>query len=254
MGFSAWGTELPPGFRIDGYDWDSAPFTAGEVEVVNPFGNLRARASDDGRIHLQAAIQKFGPEHDGFDLRRTEEEARVRVEVFLPPEIERGKARVDLTVMVPPGVRLSAATDFGNLVVNRFASPLRARSTSGKIKVDTALPVELESTGGAISARLTGAVWQQPSSLATRSGTIEVKLAEDAQVEVQTAGPGGAQLDCTRFRGGCRIEQRGEALTARIGEGGGPLKIIGGTEQVRIESVAVVRPAQTPGAPGNDTR
>jgi hypothetical protein len=238
--------ELPDGFRIGGYEWESGPFTSGEVEALNAYGDIRSRASDDGRVHLAAAIQKFSPEHDRFDFRLTEGDGRLRVEVTLPPAVALGKARGDLAVLVPPGVRLSAATEAGSLVVNRFQSPLRGRTLSGKIKVDSPQPVDLWSESGAISARLTGTGrvldGGAGSSIQTGSGPVELTLADDVQLELWNKGSGEMDMDCTHFRTGCRIERNDATLLVHIGEGGLPLRIRSGGGAIRIGSEAVVRP------------
>ena len=230
------------GFRIDGFSWQGDAIPGGVVELSNPFGDIRSRASEDGNIHFQAVIQKFTPQHDRFTFDINRQDSVLRITPRFPDELSLGKARVDITLLLPPGTQLNARTTSGLIKVDRFRSEMVLRSESGRIKIASALPVDIESVSGDISARLTGQVWERSSRLKTANGQIGVIVAEDAQGKVEITTDGGVAW-LRSANGVAELLKFGKSgLMALRGDGGGLLQVLSDSGDVSFEDRPYPRP------------
>ncbi len=223
------------GFRIDGFSWQGKALPGKTVAIENPFGDIRSRAAEDGHIRLQAIIQKFIPQHDGITFDIEPVEAGLSIRPRLPRGVSLGKGRIDMTLLLPAGTHLDARTTHGGIRISRFRSRARLRSESGSIKIVTPYAVDAHTGEGAVKARFNAREWNAASRLRSDQGSVEVILAEDAQLEI-TARAGGELV----WQDGAAsvaelLTYRDGVLHATRGDGGALLEVTGGGD-VHFES------------------
>jgi hypothetical protein len=96
-------------------------------------------------------------------------------------------ARVDFTVRVPAGVRVSVATVTGDVYATGLHSPVRAASVSGNVHVSSDGSVQANSVSGDVEATL-GRTGGESLQFSTVSGdvTLRVPASIDAEFSART--------------------------------------------------------------------
>jgi DUF4097 and DUF4098 domain-containing protein YvlB len=96
-------------------------------------------------------------------------------------------ARVDFTVRVPAGVRVSMATVSGDVYASGLHSPVRAASVSGSVHVSTDGPVQATSVSGDVEATM-GRAAGESLRFSSVSGnvTLRVPASTDAEFSART--------------------------------------------------------------------
>jgi len=111
------------------------------------------------------------------------------------------RARVDFTVRVPAGVRLSANTVSGDVEARALRGPVTARSVSGDVHVTTSGPVEASTVSGSVVATL-GRTGGEELQFRSVSGnvTLQVPAGIDADFDARTLS-GSIESDFPLDRG-----------------------------------------------------
>jgi hypothetical protein len=196
--------QAPAQVRIDSFRWSGELRAGATVEATNPYGNLLARLAADGRFELSAMIQGFTSGEKDFELHIEPGEALLRIQVlkrsgsravFVRDAAGRFEGRVDVTLMVPPGVALVARTTEGDVQVRGLQSDVRAETTEGDIEVRAEGSVEASTAGGNIVAALHGRSWPRPASLRSGSGAIWIELPQRCSLRLAAAAAGGITVD-----------------------------------------------------------
>jgi len=96
-------------------------------------------------------------------------------------------ARVDFTVRVPAGVRVSMATVTGDVYATGLHSPVRAASVSGSVHVSSDGPVQATSVSGDVEATM-GRAAGESLRFSSVSGnvTLRVPASTDAEFSART--------------------------------------------------------------------
>src|SRR5262249_4797214 len=141
---------------------------ASSVEVLNPYGNILARPAEDGVFEVSAMIQTFTPGPHDFTvlvdpgtsaiLVRVEKKAGSRA-VFVRDSAGRCEGRVDVTVMVPPGLELIAHTTSGDIQARGLRGAVRADAAAGAVEVAAAGAIEAATVSGPIRATVLADEW-----------------------------------------------------------------------------------------------
>jgi DUF4097 and DUF4098 domain-containing protein YvlB len=100
----------------------------------------------------------------------------------------RGEAaRVDFTVRVPAGVRVSMASVTGDVYATGLHSPVRAASVSGSVRVSSDGPVQASSVSGNVEATM-GRTAGESLRFSTVSGNVIVRVpaSTDADFSART--------------------------------------------------------------------
>ena len=85
--------------------------------------------------------------------------------------------RIDVTVMLPAGVRVEATTIGGLVEAKGLTTPATLRSVSGDIRVKSKHPVQADTERGSIVAAFQAVDWTgAAASLTSRTGSIEAWL------------------------------------------------------------------------------
>lgn len=118
-------------------------------------------------------------------------------------------ARVDFTVRVPAGVRVSLASVSGDVYATGLHSPVRAASVSGNVRVSSDGPVQASSVSGDVEATL-GRTAGQSLRFNSVSGdvTLRVPASLDADFSARTLS-GSIDSDFPLTLGGARDRRRG---------------------------------------------
>ena len=166
-----------------------------ELQVFNPYGDVRGRSSADGKLLVVGIIQRFALEQDDAEVLIEEAEGRVKVHTRYPSAERRladGRlnGRIDLSVLVPAGLKMRVETDSGFIEVKGVDRELVARTDSGRIRLTAARAVEAETKTGDLTAVLKDPTALQPARLVTETGALRVDLldAPTLSLRAQTEG------------------------------------------------------------------
>ena len=206
------------------------------IELVNEYGNIRARGTKDGVLALSAMIQKKNSDSHQirFDIDDADEVVKIRVVYDGKQEDTikaKGKRRGDVTIYVPEGVSLNARTHTGLLEVKGLGD-VSLETFSGRVfcRVD-GLP-KVKTYQGDIKAVLKGTAWEQPALLSSTLGTIEVVFPPKASLDVEAVTRGEITTDYS-----VTIEKEKSGLKrarARLGDGGQAVHITNETGIIKI--------------------
>jgi hypothetical protein len=225
-------------FELDSFRWQAEATPQPAVVATNEWGDLRVRTTERGALAVSAMIQKIGATRDEFEIRI--DEGRDRVVVKVLPLVARPRGRVDLTLMIPPGKRLEAATRDG-LAEIKYRGDVRTRTRGGPIAIDTPAHASARSQTGSITAKLSGEAWRRPVSLTSGSGSITIWLPERANLVLRVDTGGGIDVGFPhKIADSGRDRSRVETT---IGQGGAQLRIESGSGDVRVEPYAARRRA-----------
>ena len=203
----------------------------GHLTVDNPFGDLRLRHGGvAGKVEVAAVLQHLRPDGIRLEVRLVEVDGGLTVTVgwpskpdWTPPPPPPGdRSRVDLAVMVPAGVVLSASTGGGLIETRGMHCDATFRTDSGAVTVnkhDGA--VSATSDQGKITAVLLAGVTEAAQAFTTVTGDIEVWIKPAAVHRARLATSGAITTDFS-----IDIENRGAEEPDKVGlalvGGGGP--------------------------------
>jgi len=147
--------------------------------------------------------------------------------------------RVDFTVRVPAGVRVSLASVTGDVYASGLHSPVRAASVSGSVHVSSDGPVQATSVSGDVEATM-GRIGGESLHFNTVSGnvTLRIPASADADFSARTlsgeiesdfpleVGGRGRRDDDDDDDRGPRVHVRiGQQVHGRLGRGGPDLSV-----------------------------
>ncbi|MCH2170174.1 DUF4097 domain-containing protein [Myxococcota bacterium] len=229
LGDVASGQPPPDEFRVDDFQWTGDLSPSQVLRVHNPFGDIRARSSGDDRLSVAAMIQRFSRDQTDARIEIHQDRTPVEIEIHYPSATRPGpdgrkRGRIDLALLVPPGVRLEISTDHGNIEAKGVDRPLLTHSQSGDLRVSTSRPVDARTGSGRINATLRSPDPGEPDRFATQTGDIRVDFPKsgDVGVEARTRGsivPHG--LDESRFR----LSHDGESSVLQLGSGSPAIRV-----------------------------
>lgn len=238
-------------FSVENFRWTGRLAAGGVLEVINHFGTVRAKASDDETVILSAMIQLIGesPRRPELDIVEAEEKIRIRVRYPSAGEVPEGDpiafgGRTDVTVLVPPGVTLRARTHDGAVKVSRMKSDVEAVTDSGKISIRTPGRVQARTRGGDISVQLSGRDFQGPMKLHSETGAVSVRLGKDAAVQIRASAGGEIRADWAPWTA-VSVNDRSDGWSAELGQGGPLLELSAGGD---LSIVTYERPQVQSGA------
>ena len=183
------------GWVIDRFEWEGGLDDATVISVENGLGDVRARGSEQGTLSVLAVLQY--PEDDRsppmVDVVRDGTRITVRVLPAATPSPNAAsgpRPRVDLSLFVPPGIRLVVSTQDGLVEAKGLENDVEARSIRGDLRLVTSGSVRAMSERGDVTVHWTGAEWATPPSIETVTGAIELWMPRDANalVAIETAG------------------------------------------------------------------
>lgn len=225
-------------WRIEKFDWSGALGEAGEIVIHNEYGDIRCRSTDGDQVVLVANIQRHKDDPRRAEI-RVEPGERLEIAVDYPPDAEATgltremeKRRVDVSVLIPHGVRLEAKTKGGLIEAKGLSAPAHADSHTGNIVLKTSAPVAAYTERGTIDVTFSKTSWGEAVRLETLTGDIAVWLPPDASVAVEAATTGELSTDFS-----IDVEHRppNDKKHAMAKIGGGEAKLGIETEKGRVK-------------------
>lgn len=217
-------------FELDHFRWRDDITGAERITATNEWGDLRVRTTHRGPMVASAVIQKIGTTEDEFEVRIERPGGQIDVDVAALTAKPGG--RVDLTLLIPPGLSLEARTLDG-LAETKYAGEIDVQTRGGQIVITSSRAATARSVSGDIIVRLDGTGWHAPLEFETRTGDIVLSLPEDANAELQVHTSGsidsGFPADRTTTAAG---DEAG--IEATLGGGGPELTIHSESGDVRI--------------------
>lgn len=144
--------------KLQKYQWQGPLPQKSLVRVINRFGNITTRNTNQNRIELSGVIQKVGEHAPTPEILISDDDGITLVEVvYDSPTTDNFNNRIgrmDIGVYVPKGVTVEMETDFGNIKAKKHRSNLIAKSQSGKIKLATSGTINATSHSSNITANL----------------------------------------------------------------------------------------------------
>lgn len=194
---TVWGQEASPespDWTIDNTRWTGSLAPETTIEVRNPYGDVRLRATAGGEVEVSAQIQRRtnDPVRAKVDIRRRR--GRLKIEVSYPDTPRGDLRRVDVAVIVPPGARVSVRTQDGMIQARGLANDVELESAGGNVILSTSGTARVSAGRGNITAELQRDDWGRAPRLATRDGDITLTLPEDADARVQVRAGGEIAL------------------------------------------------------------
>ena len=136
----------------DAFDWRGTVAPGKTVNVNNINGEVRARPSEDGFVHVEAT-QPAAAQSVSVRIVVDEHDSGITVcPVYVTPDSPaptscrsndrprnvRGEdIRVDFDIRVPQGVRLNVATVNGDIVAQQLRSDVQATTVNGRVNIQT---------------------------------------------------------------------------------------------------------------------
>jgi hypothetical protein len=232
-------------WRIEPFEWHGKLEAGRQFTVRNPYGDVRARRADGTSAAVYAAMQRHRDDPRPWNVAIAEVTDGLSVHVELAAGTATGAApaadwtprRVDLTVYVPPGARLSVQTEGGLIEGKRLASDIEARSRSGEIVITTAGSVDARSQEGRIRYSFLKPDWTGAARLTTRSGDIILNLPHGANVDLAIHTRGVIAAGAALAPGASAPSRDG--LEAKLGAGGSPVVVESETGRVEVQRTRV---------------
>jgi len=192
---------------------------------------------DDGRGWAMRHDDDDDGDEDSGRGRREPRDACNRGNV----SVRNGDARVDFTVRVPAGVRVSLASVTGDVYAAGLHSPVRAASVSGSVHVSSDGPVQASSVSGDVEATM-GRTAGESLRFSTVSGDVVLRVPASTDADFSARTLSGSiesdfplelgSMDGRRGRDddddddGPRVRVRiGQQAHGRLGRGGTDLRV-----------------------------
>lgn len=133
------------------------------------------------------------------------------------------RAKINFDVQVPRGVRFSALTTNGNVLVRNLASVVEASTTNGNVEVSTSEWASATTTNGGIHVSIGNAKWNGQLAVRTTNGSVDVTLPASAEFKLDaTTTNGGIHTD---FPITVQGSFNSKELSGTVGSGGRELRV-----------------------------
>ena len=231
------------------FQWQGALDRGQTIEVRGVNGNVRAVASDDGRVHVDA--DRYARRDDPMSVRIevVEHDDGVTICAVYPTpsdarrengcrpgggrnNVDRNDVKVDFTVRVPAGVRFSGHTVNGYLNVDGITEDVEATTVNGDVDVRTAGFAEASTVNGSITCNLGSSELADDVEFETVNGSITIEMPDglDADFRASTVN-GSIDSDFPILVTG-KVSRR--SLRGQIGDGGPELRLSTVNGSIRI--------------------
>src|SRR5262245_52984051 len=228
LGIGAAGCEIhAQSFGVDG-SFDRTVRVDGPVDldVLSRSGNIRVKVGSEGSVHVVGQIRAYGSLTWSHAYSPTEqarmletnppiEQSGNRISIgHIADEALASNVSISYDVTVPANTRLQAISRSGDQTIDAIQGPVTASSRSGQIRIARVQgDLDIDTRSGDVELRdqrsnvrvlsRSGRVMLegQPSrawTIETRSGDVEVALAQDAGAEVDVNTRSGS-VDSSRL-------------------------------------------------------
>jgi hypothetical protein len=218
---------VPVGAQSIDFRWSGSVATTGTVSVRGVNGEIRAEASGDGLVYVEADKSARRSDLDSVRIEVVEHAGGVTVCAVYPGSRSRANdpcsgggnardndVRVNFFVRVPAGVRLEATTVNGDIDARGQRGEVQATTVNGDISVETSSSVaSITTVNGSI-------VLDLPPDLSAdfHGSTVNGRIYSDFPILLNggfsrrsaagTIGRGGPALRATTVNGNISLRQR----------------------------------------------
>ena len=227
---------IDDGWRVERFEWRGPEDDARRLVLVNRYGDIRARTAKNRSAEVLGLIQHDGTQGAQPSVRVSETDRDILVGVEMPPADHQGDAdrrRVDISVLVPPGMSVSMLTEDGLIEAKNLRSDVAADSTDGKINISTSGAVDVDSRFGDVSVLFTASAWQSEPHIETQTGQVDALIPANADARIDAATSGHITSDYSMTIDYQRERDRKRA-TVVLGEGKGLIRIESARGDVRL--------------------
>ncbi len=98
------------------------------MRVLNPYGDVRLRASDAGEVEVSAMIQRRTSDPVKAEVQIGRRRGRLTIEVVYPAAPRGDLHRVDIAVFVPAGAQVAVRTRDGMIQARGLANDVELES------------------------------------------------------------------------------------------------------------------------------
>jgi hypothetical protein len=204
-----------PDFTVDNRMQTVSASGRSALRIENPFGNVRLRSSDSSDVVVSATIQRLRA--DRRDPEIAVESSEQSIDVAVRAEwTEAADGRVDISVLVPDGLRVDVRTREGLIELKGIGNAVAATTDSGEIAAQ-------------LGRRTPEATFH------SGSGDIRVLLLRDASFRVRATSAGEIRAGLPQGRARIEREERG-IVEAVVGDGAAPLVLTSSTGAIEIRS------------------
>lgn len=224
------------GAPIERWDWTGSVPAGRVLRVDNLFGDVRARfGGTEGKVEVHAVLQNIDPStkplHVSVDGKSGALIVAVGPSDGKPPAAapaggEGRPNRVDLSIFVPEGTKLSVSTKGGLIEIRGLRGAIEASTESGAIDIrqaDGAVLVRNDrGTTSVVLARLSP---DRTYSVESVTGDITVSLPDPADATVKMATSGYVTTDVTLAIEKRPHEEPNKVARALLGAGTVPVSI-----------------------------
>lgn len=199
------------------------------LAVINPFGSIRVRGWEKQTVSIIANIQKRRVNPAEAAIETTREPGKLTLEAVFPgterPEWAQKPRRIDLTVLVPEKVDLTAIVTDDLLEIKGTRGNLNITSGLGNIAIQTHGAVTIKSRQGRVEVLMLNPKPDAPSHIQTVHGTTSITLPTDARADVTVRTAGKITSDYST-RIATKPESREKQASIEIGGGGQNITIV----------------------------
>lgn len=191
--------KLGDNWEIERLEWKETIETGTVLEVINEYGQIRARGTADQTVEIVANVQKEKGDPHLIYFKDRKEDGKLVIEVVYQGDDEgtvkkNGKRRLDLTVFVPTS-SLFVGKTFKELLDVRGIGDADLYSERGKVFLRNKGHAKIVTRQGDIRAVLRKLGWEKPIHLESTVGNIEVELPREAQFKAVATTRGRFSTD-----------------------------------------------------------
>ena len=210
------------------WNWNGELASGTAVEIQGVTGDIRATASDSGRVEVSATFENGST----VEMRVSETKAGITVCAVRKGSQECASAansapggRVDYHVRVPSGIRFVAKTVNGGIQAESLASDVYATTVNGKVVISTSGTAEASTVNGSIVAKLLKPFWKKAPQFSAVNGGISVIIPPNVKTGIHAETRNGKIVKSLTAVRGAATDQKIDGTVGRGAGGCNPLVI-----------------------------
>jgi len=180
-------TKLGDNWQIERLDWKEAITEGTVVQLVNEYGEIRARGTKDQTVEIIANVQKKSDDSQIIYFKNRKEDGKLIIEAVFEGDDEdtvkvNGKRRLDMTIYIPK-TSLFVGKTFKEQIDARGLGDADLYSERGKVFLRNKGTVKIVTRQGNIRSVVRKLNLEKPIHLESTIGNVEVELPREAQIK-----------------------------------------------------------------------
>jgi hypothetical protein len=221
--------DRPERRSAEDFDWSGRVPAGGHVGIKGIHGDIEARPSRDGRVHVTAVKRWKRDDPDEVRIVVEEDGKGITICAIYPggtdcdQPMPRGRnesndVSVHFTVEVPADAELQASTVNGDVDALDLESDARLTTVNGSIEVETTGVAQANTVNGSIRASIGSDHWPESLDFTTVNGSITLLMSEEPDARVNATTVNGSIS--TDFALKVRGKFGPRSLSGTLGRGG----------------------------------